>query len=57
MRLLLATIILHFDIELCDESQNWRQQKAYTLWEKSPLWCKLHQVRGKEGNDKGVNCL
>lgn len=45
MRLLLATIVLNFDIELCDESQNWRQQKAYTLWEKPPLWCKLHPVR------------
>lgn len=45
MRLLLATIILHFDVELCDESQNWRAQKTYTLWEKPPLWCKLHAVR------------
>jgi cytochrome P450 len=44
MRVLLATIILNFDIELCQESQNWKDQKVFLLWEKWPLYCKLTPV-------------
>lgn len=47
MRLLLATTILHFDIELCEESEEWADQKVYILWEKKPLMCRLRPV--KEG--------
>jgi len=32
---------LHYDLELCPESQDWPDQKVYVLWEKKPLWCKL----------------
>lgn len=45
MRLLLATVLFHFDIELRDESKSWAQQKVWTLWEKPPLWCKVRQVK------------
>lgn len=41
MRLLLASTLLHFDLELCTESQDWSDQKTYTLWEKKPLICRL----------------
>ncbi|KAK5120491.1 hypothetical protein LTR85_006146 [Meristemomyces frigidus] len=41
MRLLLATIVLHFDLQLCEESLDWTDQRVYTLWEKKPLWCTL----------------
>lgn len=44
MRLLLSTVLLHFDLELCDESKMWKDQKVYTLWEKHPLMCKLTEV-------------
>ncbi|EME49135.1 hypothetical protein DOTSEDRAFT_68006 [Dothistroma septosporum NZE10] len=44
MRLLLCTTLLHFDLELCEESEAWADQKIYILWEKKPLWCKLTKV-------------
>ncbi|KAF2725985.1 cytochrome P450 [Polychaeton citri CBS 116435] len=45
MRLLLATVMLHFDIELESKSQDWMDQKVYILWEKKPLFCRLAQVK------------
>lgn len=44
MRLLLTTVLLHFDIELCEESKAWADQKVWTLWEKPALWCKIRLV-------------
>ncbi|KAK4957698.1 hypothetical protein LTR10_005665 [Elasticomyces elasticus] len=41
MRLLLATVLLNFDLELCEENDNWIEQRVFTLWEKKPLMCKL----------------
>jgi hypothetical protein len=41
MRVLLVTVLLHFDLQLCDESDDWVDQKVYTLWEKRPLMCTL----------------
>lgn len=46
MRLLLATIVLHFDAEICPESDKWASQHVYTLWEKAPLMCRLTKVGG-----------
>jgi hypothetical protein len=39
--LILARVLWKFDLELCDESNGWHEQKAYTLWEKPPLLCKV----------------
>lgn len=44
MRLLISTVLLHFDLELCAESKGWSDQKVYTLWEKHPLMCMLKEV-------------
>lgn len=44
MRLILSTVLLHFDVELLEESMDWPDQKVYTLWEKKPLICKLKAV-------------
>lgn len=44
MRLLLATVILHFDLKLCEESKAWNHQKVFTLWEKKPLMATLTPV-------------
>ncbi|RDI88055.1 hypothetical protein Vi05172_g1947 [Venturia inaequalis] len=41
MRLILAKIIYNFDFELLPESQEWADQRVYTLWEKKPLMVKL----------------
>lgn len=41
MRLILARVLWNFDLELCNESANWSEQKIYTLWEKPALMCKL----------------
>lgn len=45
MRLLLSTVLLHFDMELCQESEEWADQKVYTLWEKPALMCELNAVK------------
>lgn len=42
MRLILARVLWNFDIELCEESKAWNEQKAYLLWEKPALMCLLH---------------
>lgn len=44
MRLILAKVLWHFDVELCPQSDNWIQQKLFTLWDKGPLMVKLHPV-------------
>ncbi|KAI0836433.1 cytochrome P450 monooxygenase-like protein [Hypoxylon sp. FL0890] len=39
MRLLLTKILVNFDLELCEESRDWTNQKVYILWQKKPLMC------------------
>ena len=41
MRLILARVLWNFDLELCEESADWAEQKSSTLWEKPALMCKL----------------
>lgn len=41
MRLILAKIIFNFDFELLPESQQWTDQRVFTLWEKKPLMVKI----------------
>lgn len=46
IRLILTTVLWHFDLELCPESNEWTaQQKIYQLWEKLPLMVRLVPVR------------
>ncbi|KFY23056.1 hypothetical protein V493_06128, partial [Pseudogymnoascus sp. VKM F-4281 (FW-2241)] len=44
MRLILAQVLWNFDLELTTESENWADQKIYSLWEKTPLYVKLTPV-------------
>jgi cytochrome P450 len=41
MRLILASVLLHFDLELCTETGDWLKQRCYFLWDKQPLFVKL----------------
>lgn len=55
MRLLLSTVFLHFDLDICEESKDWKDQKVFTLWEKRPLMCKLTEVvKGDSNGDSQV---
>ncbi|KAF2711581.1 benzoate 4-monooxygenase cytochrome P450 [Pleomassaria siparia CBS 279.74] len=45
MRLVLASVIWNFDMQLCEESDTWADQKVYILWEKVPLMVRLQPVR------------
>lgn len=45
MRLLLAMIVLHFDLTLAPESEAWIDQKTWLLWEKEELWVTLREAR------------
>jgi cytochrome P450 len=44
MRLVLASVLLKFDLELCEEAENWLDQEIYILWMKRPLMVKLKSV-------------
>lgn len=44
MRLILTKMLYNFDYELCQESDNWSDQKTFTIWEKKPLIVKLFPV-------------
>jgi len=45
MRLILARVLWNFDLELTEESKNWREgMKIFILWEKPPLFVKLKPV-------------
>ena len=46
MRLIIAKVVYNFDLELCPESENWIEQDAYILWQKSPLMVRLKSVGG-----------
>lgn len=41
MRLILTKLLYNFDIELCEESKMWIDQKIFIMWDKSPLMCNI----------------
>jgi hypothetical protein len=45
MRLILGNVLWNFDLELCEESQNWTNQKVFVVWEKPPLMVRVRDVR------------
>ncbi|KAH7120708.1 putative cytochrome P450 [Dactylonectria macrodidyma] len=45
MRLILARLILNFDMRLVDENVDWMDQNIYMFWEKKPLNVYLTPVR------------
>ncbi|KUL88969.1 hypothetical protein ZTR_06124 [Talaromyces verruculosus] len=44
MRLILSKVLWNFDLKLCKESENWTNQRSYTLWEKPPLMVEFTPV-------------
>ena len=46
MRLVLASVLWAYDIELCDESKEWvANQDCLVLWHKGPLMCNLMPMK------------
>lgn len=45
MRLILATTLLNFDLELREESNNWTDQKVFLVWEKSALMVDVKKAK------------
>ncbi|KAL8694627.1 MAG: hypothetical protein Q9218_000722 [Villophora microphyllina] len=41
MRSILARVLWHFDLELCEESRDWAKQKVFALWDKPALNVRL----------------
>ncbi|UKZ77543.1 hypothetical protein TrVFT333_005266 [Trichoderma virens FT-333] len=41
VRLVIAKMAWHFDLELMSESIGWEQQTSYTFWKKLPLYVKM----------------
>ncbi|KAF2846747.1 benzoate 4-monooxygenase cytochrome P450 [Plenodomus tracheiphilus IPT5] len=46
MRLILASVLFHFNLALKDEQQDWLDHKVHVLWDKGPLVVKLSPVQG-----------
>jgi len=44
MRLIMACLLLKFDLELCDPDADWLDQRAFVLWEKLPLMCHVREA-------------
>lgn len=44
MRIIMANILWHFDLELCPESNSWLDQKAFIIWHKPALMVKVKPV-------------
>lgn len=44
MRLILATLLFKYDLELCGESRDWAAQKSFALWIKGPLMIRAKPV-------------
>ncbi|XP_014557222.1 hypothetical protein COCVIDRAFT_37352 [Bipolaris victoriae FI3] len=45
MRIIAAMMLWHYDLEICPESKNWIDQKAFTLWDKPELKVKITPVQ------------
>ncbi|KAK8132274.1 isotrichodermin C-15 hydroxylase (cytochrome P-450 monooxygenase CYP65A1) [Apiospora kogelbergensis] len=41
MRYIMSRLLFNFDVSLNNESVGWTKQRAFVLWEKKPLLCKL----------------
>lgn len=41
MRIILARVLWNFDLELCEESYKWTDQKLWVLYSDKPLMCRL----------------
>lgn len=44
MRLMLASVVYHFDLELCNPGDDWLDQEMHILWDKKPLLVNLKPV-------------
>ncbi|KAK8065043.1 cytochrome P450 [Apiospora hydei] len=45
MRLVAASILYHFDVELCErETGDWLDQKCWIVWDRKPLICRVRPV-------------
>lgn len=48
MRLILATMLFRYDLELQPESENWSDQLSYALWIKNPLMIRATPVAAQD---------
>lgn len=44
MRMVLAKVLWHFDLELCAGMEGWLDQKSYLTWEKGPLMMRVSRA-------------
>jgi hypothetical protein len=45
MRLILVKVLYNFDLELCEESDDWANQNVFILWEKKDLMVRIKPVQ------------
>jgi cytochrome P450 len=44
MKLVLASVLLVFDLKLCDPDEDWFDQQTFSMWIKKPLMCRVSAV-------------
>ncbi|KAJ5713882.1 uncharacterized protein N7483_011063 [Penicillium malachiteum] len=42
IRMILSKLLFNFDLQICKESEDWIDQKVYTIWDKPALMIELH---------------
>ncbi|KAF2651562.1 cytochrome P450 [Lophiostoma macrostomum CBS 122681] len=50
IRLVFASLLINFDIELAEEASEWPQQKSYWIWRTRPLMCKIRLAKNTGAN-------
>lgn len=53
MRMVLAKVFWHFDLELCSGMERWLDQKSYLTWQKGPLMVRANRVDRPEAPCSG----
>lgn len=53
MRMVLAKVFWHFDVELCSGMERWLDQKSYLTWQKGPLMVRASRVDRPEAPCSG----
>jgi hypothetical protein len=46
MRLIITKVLWNFDLKLCNESENWMDQRVFTVWQKGALMVEAKLARG-----------
>jgi hypothetical protein len=44
MRFVMSKVLWNLDLEFCEESEGWLDQKVFTIWHKEPMVVKVRMA-------------